>query len=65
MDEQQYIATSRTPMLSPGERCALRTLAAAQKLLHPTQAAEMPSVSSIEAELARYVQEAYRPRHYG
>lgn len=66
MDEDKQPASSRSsPALSTGERRALRTLAAAEQLLHPRPAAEMPSMSSVEAELARYVRQAYRPRHYG
>ncbi|MNR07803.1 hypothetical protein D3C85_1239330 [compost metagenome] len=65
MDELKYISTSRhTTALSSGERCAQRTLAAAEQLLHPGRPSDEPSVSSIEAELARYVKEAYRPRTY-
>lgn len=66
MDELKYIATSRPiAALSNGERCAQRTLAAARQLLNPGSPSDLPSVSSIEAELARYVKEAYRPRTYG
>lgn len=66
MDDLKYIATSR-PATAPSaaERCAQRTLAAAEQLLHPDRPSELPSVSSIEAELAKYVKEAYRPRTYG
>lgn len=62
MEEFKYMSTSATPsQLSSGERRALRTLAAAQQLLHPERP---PAVvmSSVEAELAKYVREAYRPR---
>lgn len=48
------------PTVTEAERCALRTLAAAQRLLHPGSA--VPSVSLVEMELARYVRETYRPR---
>ncbi|QVQ28320.1 hypothetical protein [Achromobacter deleyi] len=66
MDELNSTATSRPPVaLTSGERCAQRTLAAAEQLLNPARPSGLPSVSSIEAELARYVKEAYRPRTYG
>ncbi|MFD4836535.1 hypothetical protein ACFWP0_03450 [Achromobacter sp. NPDC058515] len=66
MDPLKDIAASRpTRVLSSGERCAQRTLAAAEQLLHPSIPPGVPSESSIEAELARYVKEAYRPRSYG
>jgi len=62
MNEFNYTATSPSaPLLSSGERCALRTLAAAEQLLHPDTPSSV-SMSSVEAELAKYVKEAYRPR---
>ncbi len=54
-------ATATPPQLSSGERCALRTLAAAQQLLHPDRGPS-PAMSTVEAELANYVRETYRPR---
>lgn len=62
MEEFKFNAGSATPaQLSVGERRALRTLAAAQQLLHP-QREPAPSMSTVEAELANYVRETYRPR---
>jgi hypothetical protein len=46
--------------VSDAERCARRTLAAAQRLLHPDQ--DPAPRSTVEIELARYVRETYRPR---
>lgn len=64
MDELKIIATSRPATVpSSAERRAQRTLAAAERLLHP----DIPptvTVSSVEAELASYVKDAYRPRTY-
>ena len=62
MEEFKYTpAMSNTQPMTNGERCALRTLAAAQQLLHPERP---PAVvmSTVEAELAKYVKETYRPR---
>ena len=50
-------------ILSEGERRARRTLEAARRLLDP-QAEPAVEVSSVEAELMRYVKEAYRRRSY-
>lgn len=62
MEEFKYTPTLSTPQpMTNGERCAMRTLAAAQQLLHPERP---PAVlmSSVEAELAKYVKDTYRPR---
>lgn len=50
--------------LSDGERRAQRTLAAAQRLLHPDEP-QAEAISSVEAELAGYVKNAYARRAYG
>jgi len=51
-------------VLSEGELRAQRTLEAARRLLDP-QAEPVAAISSVEAELKRYVRETYRRRSYG
>ncbi|GEM_PF-625802 len=55
------LAAPQQPVVTEAERCARRTLEAAQRLLHP-QSAATTATSTIELELARYVKEAYVPR---
>ena len=62
MQEYKYAATPPSNALSNGERCAQRTLAAARRLLNPQ---EVETASTVEAELAMYVREAYQRRSYG
>lgn len=50
-------------ILSEGELRARRTLEAARRLLDP-EAEPVAAASSVEAELKRYVREAYRRRSY-
>ncbi|MBO1016784.1 hypothetical protein IPU70_24715 [Achromobacter sp. SD115] len=50
-------------ILSQGELRARRTLEAARRLLDP-HAEPAATVSPVEAELQRYVKEAYRRRSY-
>lgn len=54
-------AAPQQPVVTEAERCARRTLEAAQRLLHPDQPA-LSTTSTIELELARYVKAAYVPR---
>jgi hypothetical protein len=63
MDKLDFNATAVPSRgLSEGERRAQRTLAAAQRLLNPEAGPEM---STVEAELQRYVKQAYRRPSYG
>lgn len=62
MEEFKYTPAMSTPQpMTDGERCALRTLAAAQQLLHPERPPTV-MMSTVEAELAKYVKDTYRPR---
>lgn len=62
MEEFKYaVVPGSVTVMSSAERRAQRTLAAAEQLLHPERAAPV-SMSTVEAELAKYVREAYRPR---
>ena len=54
-------AAPQQPVVTEAERCARRTLEAAQRLLHPDQP-PLSTTSTIELELARYVKAAYVPR---
>ncbi|ADP18013.1 hypothetical protein AXYL_04699 [Achromobacter xylosoxidans A8] len=51
-------------ILSEGELRARRTLEAARRLLDPHAEPAAATVSPVEAELQRYVKEAYRRRSY-
>jgi len=53
--------TATPPVPTEAERCARRTLEAAQRLLHPDQPA-VTTTSTIELELSRYVKSVYVPR---
>ncbi|MGS1109085.1 hypothetical protein ACVCNH_22705 [Achromobacter anxifer] len=65
MNKFESVATAApAEVLSEGELRARRTLEAARRLLDP-QAEPAAAVSSVEAELRRYVRETYRRRTYG
>ncbi|WKK19326.1 hypothetical protein QQL45_08445 [Achromobacter insolitus] len=63
MDKFERNAAASAEVLSEGELRARRTLEAARRLLDP-QAEPVAPISSVEAELKRYVKEAYRRRSY-
>ncbi|MGS1010078.1 hypothetical protein [Achromobacter anxifer] len=60
---ERNMAAPAVEVLSEGELRARRTLEAARRLLDPRAQPAAP-VSSAEAELRRYVREAYRRRSY-
>ncbi|CAB3698561.1 hypothetical protein [Achromobacter aegrifaciens] len=64
MDKERDTTAAPAEILSEGELRARRTLEAARRLLDP-QAEPVAAVSSVEAELKRYVREAYHRRSYG
>jgi len=60
---ERDVTAPAVEVLSEGELRAQRTLEAARRLLDPRAAPAAP-ISSVEAELRRYVREAYRRRSY-
>ncbi|WP_251865138.1 hypothetical protein [Achromobacter sp. Marseille-Q4962] len=60
LDVNPQFLSHRT--LTEAELRAKRTLAAAEQLLYPERLSDEARMSAVEAELQRYVKEAY-PRH--
>ncbi|MPT39702.1 MAG: hypothetical protein E2603_14660 [Achromobacter sp.] len=61
---ERYSAAESSVNLSEGELRAQRTLEAARRLMDPDAGPSAAPVSSIEAELKRYVKQTYRRHSY-